>query len=215
MPKNSATVLPQSAPITDWARRLDDDSLMELIRHYQPLLRVLARRNWDKRLKSKVDPSDALQQTWTSISKNAGRTQFKDRRHFYSYLRKVLKNQITDMKRLLLMSRKRSNGVEDMAFTESDPHLNASFDERHVRIPPVLQQIADRELAEHTLRALLRLPRELQRLIRWRFRKQMTYEQIAQRLGRQPDEVRHVVNKCLKNLEKDLRRRFPESSAIQ
>ncbi|MFN7629150.1 MAG: RNA polymerase sigma factor, partial [Pirellula sp.] len=104
---NSATALPQSAPITDWARRLDEESLLELIRHYQPLLKVLAKRSWDKRLQSKIDPSDALQQTWTSISKHAGKTHFEDRRHFYSYLRKVLRNQITDIKRLLLQSQKR------------------------------------------------------------------------------------------------------------
>ena len=209
---NSATALPQSAPITDWARRLDEESLLELIRHYQPLLKVLAKRSWDKRLQSKIDPSDALQQTWTSISKHAGKTHFEDRRHFYSYLRKVLRNHITDIKRLLLQSQKRSDGRE-IVFAENDRFLHASLDARYLRIKPPIQQITDREMAEHTLLAILRLPRELQRLIRWRFRKEMTYEQIAQRLGRRPDEIRYVINKCLKGLEKDLRQRFPGSSA--
>ena len=212
MPPISATALSQTAPITDWARRMDDESLMELIRHYQPLLKVLARRNWDKRLKSKVDPSDALQQTWTSISKNAGKTHFEDRRHFYSYLRKVLINQITDMKRLLLKCQKRSGGTDVVVFVETDPSIYECLVPRHHRINPALQEIADRELAEHTLFALLRLPRELQRMIRWRFRKEMTYEQIAQKLGRHPDTIRHVINKCLKSLEKDLVQRFPDSS---
>jgi RNA polymerase sigma factor (sigma-70 family) len=71
-----------------------------------------------------------------------------------------------------------------------------------------VERVIEKELAKDTLDALLRLPRELQHLMRWRFRHGMTYREIGEKLGRSEDEVRHLVNYCIKLIRKDLRRKY-------
>jgi DNA-directed RNA polymerase specialized sigma subunit len=51
---------------------------------------------------------------------------------------------------------------------------------------------------------LNRLPRELQRILRWRFRKEMTYQQIGEKLQRSDDDVRMLVKRCLVRLKSEV-----------
>jgi DNA-directed RNA polymerase specialized sigma24 family protein len=61
-----------------------------------------------------------------------------------------------------------------------------------------VERVIEKELAKDTLDALLR----------WRFRHGMTYREIGEKLGRSEDEVRHLVNYCIKLIRKDLRRKY-------
>jgi RNA polymerase sigma factor (sigma-70 family) len=70
--------------------------------------------------------------------------------------------------------------------------------------PTALDQLIEQELVVDTLQAMLRLPRELQRLLRWRFRKGMTYGEIAEKIDRTEDDVRRLVEKCVRALCLDL-----------
>jgi DNA-directed RNA polymerase specialized sigma24 family protein len=63
-------------------------------------------------------------------------------------------------------------------------------------------------MATDLLKAVLRLPRELQRLLYWRFRKEMTYQQIGEKLGRSDDQVRHLVAYCVQQIRQDLQRNY-------
>jgi DNA-directed RNA polymerase specialized sigma24 family protein len=65
--------------------------------------------------------------------------------------------------------------------------------------------VIEKEFLTEVLQVLLRLPRELQRLIRWRFRKGMTYPEIALKIDRTEDDVRHLVDKCVNDICRELR----------
>jgi RNA polymerase sigma factor (sigma-70 family) len=73
----------------------------------------------------------------------------------------------------------------------------------------------DRLLSEencHRLHvAVERLPVELQRLLRWRFRKGMTYKQIGERLQRSENDVRMLITRCLARVKSDV---FPNGWSV-
>jgi DNA-directed RNA polymerase specialized sigma subunit len=63
-------------------------------------------------------------------------------------------------------------------------------------------------MATDLLKAVLRLPRELQRLLYWRFRREMTYQQIGEKVGRSDVQVRHLVTCCVQQIRKDLQAKY-------
>jgi DNA-directed RNA polymerase specialized sigma24 family protein len=67
--------------------------------------------------------------------------------------------------------------------------------------------LIEKEFLAEVLQVILQLPRELQRLLRWRFRKGMTYSEIAIRIDRTEDDVRHLVDKCVNDVCRELRNR--------
>jgi RNA polymerase sigma factor (sigma-70 family) len=60
------------------------------------------------------------------------------------------------------------------------------------------------------MHAFLKLPEELQVLLKWRFEFEESYVQIAQRLERSPDTVRYLIRKCIDQVRDDLRIQCPE-----
>ncbi len=189
-----------NAPITDWVRKFDDESIRELMEHYRPLLYTIARRHWDPRIQRHVDPSDALQLTWSSMAETSRRIGFKDRAHFASFLTKTLGNHLVNIRRSLY-AQKRSVAREVEPSADS---ADCEFDVAAIQ-DEVLDRLIEREFLAETLQAMLRLPRELQRLLRWRFRKGMTLSEIARKIDRTEDDVRHLIDKCVNTVCRDLR----------
>jgi RNA polymerase sigma factor (sigma-70 family) len=192
----------ESAPITDWVRKFDDESVRELMEHYRPLLYEIARRHWDRRYQRRIDPSDALQLTWSSIAQTSRRVGFQNRAHFAGFLTRTLAQHLVNIRRSLY-AKKRSVAREvDVCETPSEPVLDLAYDD-----PAVLDTLIEKEFLAEVLQVILQLPRELQRLLRWRFRKGMTYSEIAIRIDRTEDDVRHLVDKCVNDVCRELRNR--------
>jgi RNA polymerase sigma factor (sigma-70 family) len=205
MHDNSTTIQPcgslvdQNTPITDWVSRFDDESVRELMVHYRPLLSAIVRRHWRSEFQSRMDPSDAVQLTWASIAQASERTQFVNRFQFISFLIKTLNNQIVDIRRSLF-AQKRSVAQE--------AHLSWSTANETLFVAPEEQNALDRliqqELAQEVLHGFLRLPRELRRMLRWRFRDGMTYAAIAGKIDRKEDDVRYLIKKCIQEIRRGL-----------
>jgi RNA polymerase sigma factor (sigma-70 family) len=132
--------------------------------------------------------------------------RFTNRAEFCAYLTRSLCNQLVSYRRYLLVAKKRSVGCE---VRSPDPvNMGQAIRSQKSLLP--VERVIEKELAKDTLDALLRLPRELQHLMRWRFRHGMTYREIGEKLGRSEDEVRHLVNYCIKLIRKDLRRKYQD-----
>lgn len=194
------------APITDWVSRFDDESVRELMAHYRPLLYAIVRRRWKREFQSRLDPSDALQLTWASIAQTSERTRFENRYQFIAFLIKTLNNHLVNLRRSLY-AQKRSVAREiRLSETSADDFFGAAPEE-----PTALDRLLEEELARDILRAFLRLPRELRRMLRWRFRNGMTYAAIAHKIDRKEDDVRYLINKCVNAICRDLQ---VESSSL-
>ncbi|MFO0013253.1 MAG: RNA polymerase sigma factor [Planctomycetota bacterium] len=181
-------------------RKFDDESVRELMIHYRPLLHEIARRNWNRRYQPRLDPSDALQLTWTSMVLSARGTRFENRDHFMGFLTKTLSNHLVNIHRSLYA--KKRSVAREVDLIDSTQKTVFEF---ATNAPSNLDELIERELVCETLQAILRLPRELQHLLRWRFRKGMSYSEIANKIDRTDDEVRHLVDKCVRAICRDLR----------
>ncbi len=191
-------------PITSWLHRFDNDSVLALMNYYRPLLRAIARKKWDRRFQGHVDLSETLHRTWATVALQMPKKQFSNRAEFCAYLTRSLCNQLVSYRRYLLMAKKRSVRREVGAPDPENMVQASPLQPSHIPLERVIQK----ELAKNTLDAMLHLPRELQHLMRWRFRKGMTYREIGKKMGRSEDEVRHLVNYCIKQVRKDLSRRY-------
>jgi RNA polymerase sigma factor (sigma-70 family) len=186
-------------PITDWVRKFDDESVRELMTHYRPLLYEIARRRWRRQFQRRMDPSDALQLTWTSIAMSRRKNRFENRDHFMGFLMKTLSHHLVNIHRSLYAQKRSVAREVEPSEASNQPILDVQADD-----PTALDQLIEQELVVDTLQAMLRLPRELQRLLRWRFRKGMTYGEIAEKIDRTEDDVRRLVEKCVRALCLDL-----------
>lgn len=196
-------------PVTDHVHVFGEAEVRELMRYYRPLLKEIIRRRWDRRMQRRIDPSDALQSTWISVVQGVGGRRFEDRSQFTGFLTRILCNQIENIRRCVF-AKKRSvlREQSDGDFYDRDFFDRAFFNERELVDGGLGDEILDRmireEMIEEVLCAILKLPRELQRLLRWRFRKGMTYAEIAGKLGRKEDEVRYLVDQCVRCISRKI-----------
>lgn len=201
-----STPIGDPGPITEWVQRFDDESINELMRHYRPLLRTIVARNWNHHFQQRLDPSDAVQLTWTSIASKASKNNFKDRKHFGAYLIRTLRSQLVDIRRMLFAEKRRVTNEVTFSNAGVADDFNGVTEDL-----AALDHLIHQELVHDVLQAILRMPRELQRLLRWKFRKGMTYEQIAEKIGSTERKVRTLVQKCVREITYEVRRKHPIS----
>ncbi len=187
--------------------RRDAAALQDLITWYRPLLKGMANRDLDQLLHSKFDASDIVQETCSDVARSFPSLKATNRLQFVAYLSTVLKHKLADARRRFLRSQKRS-------IYRERPLASVGWDEESKRIEcesQPIEKLFNQEVCERMYFALNRLPRELQRVLRWRFRKGMTYRQIGEKLERSDDDVRMLVNRCLARLRSDM---FPNGLSV-
>ncbi len=74
-----------------------------------------------------------------------------------------------------------------------------------------IDDLLSREIYIRLGETLSRMPRELQRVLRWRFRKGMTYKQIGDKLQRSEDDVRMLIKRCLARMKSEV---FPDGWSV-
>jgi RNA polymerase sigma factor (sigma-70 family) len=119
---------------------------------------------------------------------------------FVAYVTTVLKHRLEDLRRRFLLSQKR-NVYRERPIAGSQLDNESKFADGDMA---VLDKLLDQEVCDRLYVALNRLPRELQRILRWRFRKEMTYQQIGEKLQRSDDDVRMLVKRCLVRLKSEV-----------
>ena len=188
------------ADISELLSRRDPSALEDLISWYRPLLKGMANRDLDRLLRSKIDASDIVQETCRDVARVFPSLRTTNRSQFVAYLSTVLKHKIEDVRRRFLICKKRSIYRERPIETIGRNVENRMVDGDDCPIENLLNQ----EVCERLDFAMGRLPPELQRVLRWRFRKGMTYKQIGGKLDRSDDDVRMLVNRCLARLRSDV-----------
>jgi RNA polymerase sigma-70 factor (ECF subfamily) len=191
-----------SKPVTDMLWNRDSDALEKLIEWYRPLLREIAEGMLGKTLAAKVDASDIVQDTLDGISNGFKNHNLQNRSEWKGYLRRVLARRVADVRQHFLRTRKRDIRREQIDL-QHEAIMQSVVDPRAES--PLDKLISD-EFAHKAIHAFKRLPKELRKVLRWRFRKEMTYEEIGNRVGRTPDAVRMLVNRCVLAIRKEIER---------
>lgn len=195
------------ADVSELLLRRDAAAIEDLMTWYRPILKGMANRDLDRLLRSKFDASDIVQETCCDVARSFPSLKATTRLQFVAYISTVLKHKIDDIRRRFLLAKKRSIYREQPMATIGSDNVTQMVD---VDTPPI-EKLVNEEVCERLHFALIRLPRELQRLLRWRFRKGMTYKQIGEKLERTDDDVRSLVNRCLARLRSDV---FPNGLSV-
>jgi RNA polymerase sigma-70 factor (subfamily 1) len=195
------------ADISELLTRRDPAALEDLITWYRPLLKGMASRDLDRLLRSKIDASDIVQEACQDVARIFPSLKTTNRLQFVAYISTVLKHKIEDVRRRFLACKKRSIYRERPIEKVGQDAENQLVDCDSLPIENLLNQ----EICDRLNIAMNRLPRELQRVLRWRFRKGMTYKQIGEKLDRTDDDVRMLVNRCLARLRSDV---FPNGLSV-
>ena len=160
----------------------------------------MADRNLDLLLRSKMDASDIVQDTCSYLVRAFPDLKATNRLQFVAYVTTVLKHRLEDLRRRFLLSQKR-NVYRERPIAGSQLDNESKFADGDMA---VLDKLLDQEVCDRLYVALNRLPRELQRVLRWRFRKEMTYQQLGEKLQRSDDDVRMLVKRCLVRLKSEV-----------
>jgi len=182
-----------------WNR--DSDALEKLIEWYRPLLHEIAEGMLGKKLAAKVDASDVVQEALDGVSSGFKNHNLQNRSEWKGYLRRVLARRIADVRQHFYRARKRDVRREQIVDSQHEEIMRSFVDPRAES--PLDKLISD-EFAHKAIQAFKRLPKELRKVLRWRFRKEMTYEEIGNRVGRSPDAVRMLVNRCVLAIRKEI-----------
>ncbi len=183
-----------------WNR--DSDALGKLIEWYRPLLREIAEGMLGKTLAAKVDASDVVQDALDGVSSGFKNHNLQNRTEWKGYLRRVLARRVADIRQHFFRVRKRDIRREQIDGQHEE--IMRSFVDPRAESP--LDKLISDEFAHKAIDAFKRLPKELRKVLRWRFRKEMTYEEIGSRVGRSPDAVRMLVNRCVLAIRKEIER---------
>jgi len=191
-----------SKPVTDMLWNRDSDALEKLIAWYRPLLLEIAEGMLGKTLASKVDASDVVQEALDGVSSGFKNHNLQNRSEWKGYLRRVLARRVADVRQHFYRTRKRDVRREQIDVQHDE--IMQSFVDPRAQSP--LDKLISDEFAHKAIHAFKRLPKELRKVLRWRFRKEMTYEEIGNRVGRSPDAVRMLVNRCIQAIRKEIER---------
>lgn len=182
------------------ARRGDQGALGRLLGLYRNYLRLLAETSLDRRLSSKLDPSDAVQETLLKASQRFDQFRGGNENDLVSWLRKILGRHLTDVYRAY-----HENQGRDPARERSlDDALDASSFalDRLLAAPKdsASRRATDRELSVLVADAMATLSPEDRQVLVLRSIDELDWADVAHQMKKSLDAVRIQWGRALQRL---------------
>lgn len=149
--------------------------LAEICRRMRPHLKWIARQQTQRLPNCKDDESDIVQQSVVKAYERFDQFEGKTTRQWRAWLIQIVRNHAKDVQRYWSQER-RSHKNE-----ENGSQVMKGLADSSVETPSKL--VAEQELHQQFEHALASLPSQQQRLIRWKKIENLTYREIAKRLG--------------------------------
>jgi RNA polymerase sigma-70 factor (ECF subfamily) len=184
------------------ARLADGVSLGQLLELYRDYLFVLARTQIGRRLQSKIDPGDLVQETFLEAHNHFGLFQGKTEAEFVSWLRQILAGRLAKLVRRYLGTQRRDVRLERDLVAELDQ--SSRLLDRGLVAPSSSpsQQAVRRERAVLLANALEQLPPHYREVLILRHLEGLSFPEVAQRMGRSLLSVKKLWARalpCLRN----------------
>lgn len=185
------------------ALRGDAEAAGALLERFQPYLRLMAQRQMDSAVQTRLDPSDVVQQTCLEAYRDLAGFRGRTQGELLAWLRQILHNNVAQTIQRHVLAQKRSTRKERrldgrdssggelqqvLASEQSTPSQRAMRGERAVR------------LAE----ALERIPEDQRHAVRLRHLEGWSLAQIAEYFGRSEVAVAGLLKRGLRSLRKHL-----------
>jgi RNA polymerase sigma-70 factor (ECF subfamily) len=177
---------PGATELLAQVRQASGEGLGALLELYRDYLGVLARARLGGRLRSVVNPSDLVQQTFLEACRDFGQFEGTSTAQWGAWLRRILAHNLTALVEKHVRARKRD--VRRQVSLDRWPAVPGDSLASPVSSPSA--QAQQHEAAAVMADRLARLPAPDREVLRLRNLEGLPFEEVARRMGRTPGAVR-------------------------
>jgi RNA polymerase sigma-70 factor (ECF subfamily) len=188
---------PELAQWMEAARRGSVQALGALLEHFRRYLLLVANRRLGDDLRTKVGPSDLVQETLLRAQHHFGRFHGQTDQELRRWLRRILLNRMANVDRQYRGTAKRRLARELPLAGGSVAELRESL--AAPAATPGTAAIAQEQDAA-LRQALEHLPEHYRQVVVWRNFEGLSFGEIGQRLSRSADAVRMIWTRALEQL---------------
>jgi RNA polymerase sigma-70 factor (ECF subfamily) len=184
-------------------RRGDPAAAGQLLHHYEPWLRLLARMQMERHFQGKFDPSDVVQQTLLAACRDLPQFRGQTEAELVAWLRQVLTHALAhEIRRYRGERRDLTREVSlDEAVLESSQQLGQML---AASGSSPSQQAVRREQEVLLAEVLARLPDDYREVIILRNLEGLSHEEVARRMDRSVGAVRMLWVRALARLRQEM-----------
>jgi RNA polymerase sigma-70 factor (ECF subfamily) len=195
------------SPATTLLRRAcagDGEACGRLLDTYRGYLTLLARVQMGRRLQGKVEPSDIVQEVFMEAHRDFQQFHGQSEAELLAWLRRLLATSLTDQVRRYRGTQRRDLRLERQLALDLDE--SASALERGLAAPDSSpsERASRREETLQLAEAMERLPAGYRDVLLLRHFQGLAFADIAQRLGKSVDGVKHAWLRGLARLQRSL-----------
>jgi RNA polymerase sigma-70 factor (ECF subfamily) len=177
----------------------DEARWRELIEQYRAYLLSVAEHRLDGELRTKVAPSDLVQETFLDAFRAAERFTGQSAEELRLWLRRLLLNNVVDAVRRYRVAEKRRERKESAADQGSLARMRVA-NVVDSRLTPHAAAVQG-ETARALIAALGRLPLKYQQVLRLRHHDALTFAEIAARVGLSENAARKLWVRAIERLQ--------------
>ena len=182
----------------------DGAALGQLLERYRNYMGLLVRLQVGRRLRSKVDVDDLLQEIWLEIHRKIALFRGCSEREFLTWVRRVIGSILANQIRHYIGTKGRDLRLERALTDELDQSSRAMNGSLVAPESSPSQQAVRREQAVLLADALQDLPDDYREVIILRQLEGLSFPDVARRVGRTEDSVKNVWLRALSRLRRAL-----------
>jgi len=179
--------------------RRDGQNLGTLLDAYRNYLTMLAQLQMDERLQGKLDASDLVQESFLEAHRHFDGFRGTSEGELLSWLRSILASRVTATMKRFYGAKRRDIHLERRLGEEMDRSSQMAHHLALSQTSPS-ERAARRERAVLLADVLASLPPDYQQVILLRDLKELSFPEVAQRMGRSAEAVRKLWIRALAHL---------------
>lgn len=183
------------------ARRGLDSARGELLERYRTYLELLARVEVGRKLQTKLDAADVVQETFLEAHRNFALFRGQSEPEFVAWLREILAGRVCNLVRHFLGTQGRDLRREQAWNVDLDQSSRAIDRGFFALQSTPSQHVAQREQGVLLAEALARLPSDYREVVILRHFEELTFPEVAKRMERTVDSVQKLWVRALANLK--------------
>ena len=188
--------------LLELAQSGSSEALGRLLEKCRQYLLLVANRELDADIKAKVGPSDLVQESLMEAHQAFDRFHGVTEANVLAWLRRILLNNIANVREHYRSTGKREIGREVPLFDILDSPIGEKLVDRE---PSPSNNAVVRERNTELELALTELPESYQEVLRLRHQESCTFEEIGQRMGRSPEAARKLWARGVEHLKQILK----------
>ncbi len=186
------------------AKAGDGAALGRLLERYRNYVGLLIQLQVGRRLRSKVDIEDLLQEIWLEIHRKIGLFRGGSEREFLTWARRLIGSILANQVRHYFGTKRRDLRLERALIDELDQSSRSLNESLVASQSSPSQQAVRREQAVLLADALQDLPEDYREVIILRQLEGLSFPDVARRMDRTEDSVKNVWLRALSRLRRTL-----------